>query len=318
MTNVTRPLVSVVIPTRDRATEVVGAVRSALAQTYPRIEVWVVDDGSSPSVRLPPELEADRRVRLVHLPQHLGPSVARNEGVAQATGPLVAFLDDDDEWFPEKVAEQVEALGSDESIGAIDCGYELWDGHRVLLRFVPRRERDVRRHLLEHPTMTSSAVLVRRVALEEIGGFDPVLDRGQDWELWVRLTDRYRVLSVPKVLFRKRPSRATPASNLRGYREVVRRLASRIDRLPPRARARIRAGHRFNEGVYLAKAGRSRDARTALWKAWREHPRSIRPLVHLPRTVVGERAWGWVARLGHLARRYGSRVLGRDPVLRRW
>jgi len=103
--------VSVVIPTRRRPHLILRAVKSALAQTYDNIEVIVVLDGPDETT-LPALGECrDPRVRARTLPEHVGPSEARNAGVREAEGPWIAFLDDDDEWLPLKLEKQVRAAG---------------------------------------------------------------------------------------------------------------------------------------------------------------------------------------------------------------
>ncbi|WP_238007262.1 glycosyltransferase family 2 protein [Dactylosporangium sp. AC04546] len=102
-----RPEVSVVIPTRNRPELVVRAVRSALAQTVQDIEVVVIIDGPDPATVAALEAIGDERVRPIELPASGGAPAARNHGVDAANADWVAFLDDDDEWLPEKLATQL-------------------------------------------------------------------------------------------------------------------------------------------------------------------------------------------------------------------
>ena len=109
------PLISVVIPTFNRARQVQAALRSVLAQTYPEFEVIVVDDGSTDGTGqalqtfISQESVNGRRVRYFFQPNQ-GQSAARNMGIEKARGELVAFLDSDDIWLPEKLEWQVRAL----------------------------------------------------------------------------------------------------------------------------------------------------------------------------------------------------------------
>src|SRR5207253_11212704 len=97
-TPATMPTVAAIIPTRDRPSLGPGAVRSALAQPYPTVEVWVTDDGSDPPVELPQDLAGHRRVHLLRLERPRGSSVARNEAISACSADYLAFLDDDDVW----------------------------------------------------------------------------------------------------------------------------------------------------------------------------------------------------------------------------
>ncbi|MGB9514059.1 MAG: glycosyltransferase family 2 protein, partial [Candidatus Acidiferrum sp.] len=100
-------LVTAVIPTRNRHQLVTHAVRSALRQTYRNLEVVVVIDGADPKTEESLSRLADSRLRVIALPESSGPAAARNIGVAAARGEWIAFLDDDDQWLPEKIELQM-------------------------------------------------------------------------------------------------------------------------------------------------------------------------------------------------------------------
>jgi glycosyltransferase involved in cell wall biosynthesis len=313
------PLVSVVIPTCDRPPLVARAVRSALDQTYERLEIVVVDDGSTSPLILPPELALDPRVRTLRLDVPGGAGEARNRGVHVCHGELLAFLDDDDEWRPTKIERQVEVLGRcGESVGAVETGYDLWDGPRLVDRCLPQTDRDLRSALLAQPHMQPSTVLMRRSAFEELGGFDPELTRVEDWELWVRFADSYDAVALPEVLVDRQASQSGPDELLRWYRVMVDLLEPRIAALPPAERSRVRAEHLLVESHLLAQLGDGKGARTKALNALREHPRGWRrPGLYVLRSLIGERAWS-AGKLGLRALLHPAmRALGRDPLLRR-
>ncbi|MDX1394803.1 MAG: glycosyltransferase family 2 protein [Gemmatimonadota bacterium] len=105
------PLVSAVIPSADRPDLVVRAVRSALAQTHTRLEVVVVIDGPDRATREAVAAIPDPRLRWIELEARSGPGAARNAGVSESRGEWIAFLDDDDEWFPDRLSRQLETAG---------------------------------------------------------------------------------------------------------------------------------------------------------------------------------------------------------------
>jgi glycosyltransferase involved in cell wall biosynthesis len=125
------PLVSAVIPTRNRPDLVCRAVRSALHQTYPNMEVVVVIDGYDPVTAEHLSLINNPRIRVVELNTNVGGSEARNIGIREACGDLVALLDDDDEWLPEKINAQYAAYLEH---GSVDC--------IVVCNYLRREERD--------------------------------------------------------------------------------------------------------------------------------------------------------------------------------
>jgi GT2 family glycosyltransferase len=314
---VAAPLVSVVIPTRDRPAVVAEAVRSALGQTYAELEVVVVDDGSASPLELPPDVGGDPRVRVLRLHAPAGAGEARNTGVRTTRGPLIAFLDDDDRWRPRKIELQVRALTGADGAAAVETGYELWDGDRLVERYVPRPDRDLRAAILEQPQLQPSTVLIRRSAFEELGGFDPTLVRVEDWELWVRFADSFEVAVVPEVQVDRAASGAGPDQLLTWYREIVRLLEPRIAALPPRERSRVRAVHLLAESNLLARLGDAKAARAKAWHALRERPRGWpRPLLYVARSVVGERIWSAGKRALRLTLHPLLRLLGRDPLRR--
>ncbi|NLU80469.1 glycosyltransferase [Micromonospora sp. HNM0581] len=127
------PSVSTVVPTRNRPELLRAAVTAILAQDYPGpIEVVVVYDQSEPDTALADLSTPDRTVRVITNGRTAGLAGARNTGILAATGELVAFCDDDDEWLPGKLRAQVEALASVPGAEFVSCGIRVsYDGHTV-------------------------------------------------------------------------------------------------------------------------------------------------------------------------------------------
>lgn len=304
------PLVSVVIPSRERPRVVQDAVRSALAQRGVRVEVCVVDDGSDPPLQLPPDLASDGRVSVVRHRSARGPAAARNAGLRETTGALVAFLDDDDVWLAGKLARQVEALRAD-GPGTVmaACGFELWDGRELIASVLPSPAVN-HGALLAHPCLWPSTVLVRRETIEAAGGFDESLRRVEDWETWLRISDRGRIACLPEVLVDRRWS-PLPLPAARAARSAIAQtLEARLARLPPRDAARLRARRQTDDGVLLARLGRRSEALSLLLTAWRAHPGRPRAALGVARVLAGERAWHVVARAAAPAR---ARLRRRPP-----
>lgn len=127
------PAVSVVVPTRGRALLLVRAIRSVLAQTLQRFEIVVVLDGADSVTESAVHAVADARIRIEILPDSRGPAAARNAGVRAARAELVAFLDDDDEWHPDKLRIQLDELSRGDALTISVC--------RVVARRPNRRDR---------------------------------------------------------------------------------------------------------------------------------------------------------------------------------
>lgn len=190
-------LVSAILTTCKRAPAIVGrALSSILAQTYPNIETIVVDDSPADyPLRKEVELvvlrsaeQTGKSVRYIPLERNSGACIARNTGVHAANGEYVAFLDDDDEWLPEKIARLLPLMEN----GAVlaYCGSETVNdstGERETRPFEEHRGRVYGELVTRNFVGSTSFPLIRRDALESIGGFDPEMVSVQDADVWVRL-----------------------------------------------------------------------------------------------------------------------------------
>src|SRR5919109_1977513 len=214
-----RPVtVSVVIPTHNRGRVVVQAIESALAQTYRQLEVIVVDDGSTDDPAARVGCVRDARVRYLRR-SHAGVSAARNAGIAAATGDLVAFLDSDDLWKPDKVEAETAALARYPSAGGVFSDLEKLDGAtfvpsfmrrtRVFSRLLAERayperllvsRRALYLCLLQEVPIKTPALIVRRSALARVGGFDEGWRSAEDWEFLLRFARRASLLYVDTAL----------------------------------------------------------------------------------------------------------------------
>jgi glycosyltransferase involved in cell wall biosynthesis len=200
------PEVSVVVAAHNQADFLGETIESVLAQTFPDWELVVVDDGSTDAT---PAVAAryaarDARVRCLSGPRQER-AAARNRGLAATTAPLVAFLDGDDLWHPDKLARQVTALRADPAAGLcytvarfIDAG-----GHPLPIR-KPRRvvAGDVFPLLVRGNVLIIASVLVRRACLDRVGTFDAALPvfGCEDWDLWLRVTRHWPVTAVDEEL----------------------------------------------------------------------------------------------------------------------
>jgi glycosyltransferase involved in cell wall biosynthesis len=261
------PLVSVVIPTRDRCRLVAKAVESALAQTYPSIEVIVVDDGSTEDVAGALAPFAARGLRVIRHDRNLGAPAARNSGIAAARGEYVAFLDSDDEWAPEKVERQVALmLAGRGDVSLVYCGIRKVDeSGRVLGYKVPTKRGMIFDDLLRENCVGSTSVaLVARTALNEVGGFDVSLKSRQDLDLWLRIARLHAVDFAPEplVTYRVHANRisSNAAARAQGYEAVLQKYFAEISERPS-----VLAGYYFDIGRFRLMNG-ERSHAAALFK----------------------------------------------------
>ena len=173
-------LVSVVIASYNMGHYLVHAVRSVLSQSYPNVEVQIVDDGSTDSTAsIVRQWESDPRVH-VHTQANAGQARAKNTGVALSRGRFIAFLDADDVWLPGKLARQMELFRGRPEVGVVYSDYQCMDGEgRLLEKGVTRMRRGwVSGALLIENFVCYSAGVVRRECLERCGCFDETLGMG--------------------------------------------------------------------------------------------------------------------------------------------
>jgi Glycosyl transferase family 2 len=205
----TMPLVSVLIPAYNARQTIAEALRSAQQQTYADLEIIVVDDGSTDDTanivsRFGNE---DPRIILIRQP-NAGVAVARNTALASSKGSLIAPLDADDLWHPQKIERQVANLhGAPDDVGLDYCWFVDIDMDSVITRcYASRFEGDVYHPLILGNFIGNSSVpLIRRALLEQIGGWEPDLRAAnaqgcEDWLLYLQIAERARVVFSPAFL----------------------------------------------------------------------------------------------------------------------
>lgn len=232
-----KPLVSVVIPTYNRAQQTIAAIESVLAQTYPNIEIIVVDDGSRDgSSEVIQQFVSQRtngcqQILFFNQPNQ-GASVARNTGIAKVRGEYIAFLDSDDLWDPEKLEWQVQALEQFKN----ECGACFTDARLVnnsgldVSSFRAHGRHYERTIGIDHDAVRSlaesfsgfwvSSLLVRADVARQIGGFSPDISFVEDRDFHFRLSLVTSIAYVNKQLVRTDRNPSPPGSTSRPWDKV--------------------------------------------------------------------------------------------------
>jgi glycosyltransferase involved in cell wall biosynthesis len=269
-------LVSVVIPTYNRAHIIRRAIESALAQTYGHLEIVVADDGSTDDTRA---IAEGLGQRVVYVRQaNAGVSAARNFGMKHARGEFIAFLDSDDSWQPWKIEAQVAALRRHPESGlvwtdmaAVDDGDHLVDARHLRVMYAAYGEVDIETTLSEVDTLGAlsarvpgeltsapvregdlfggillgnlihtSTVLFRRAWCEQTGGFDESFVRtGEDYEFYIRLCSAGPVVFIdaPSTLYRIGAADQLTAASM--MLEIARNNLRAIKKWVPRSMPQI-------------------------------------------------------------------------------
>ena len=284
------PTVSAVIPVHNGEAYVADAIDSVLAQTHTAIECVVIDDGSTDATR---DAVAAFGDAVTYVRQaHSGVSAARNRGTALAQGELVAFLDHDDTWLPDKLALQVEAMQTGRPT-MVMCAIAMVDasGARLGTKRLRTRSDLVTGMILFDGTETvscSSTGLLSRRELLAMGGFDPALAMSADWDLLLRvlLEGRLDYVDEPLVLYRVHDSNMSRSVGAMG-RDMNHAFAKAFahPKLPEVLRAKRRLAYsrlyRMLSGTYR-DSGEQMQALRTLTIALRYHPRLALELIRRP------------------------------------
>lgn len=307
------PLVSIIIPTYKRSVFLDRALASVYAQTYTNWEIIVVDDNDDcSSYREETETVVsayrdDPRVRYIKHRENRGAATARNTGIRETRGEFVAFLDDDDQWLPEKLARQVEALL--QAPPSTVLSYTAFT--RVFSSKVSKTVRQgppddlLRRLLVKNIIATTSTVLCRRQVLLQVDMFDESLPAREDYDLFFRLAERFSFsyIDMPLVLLQTHAhdnlDRNLTAKTA-AYDALYNKHRELLEELPAIHLERLRLDFRRLMGVGLVEAARERivwmhrlstsDLEIVFYRLLvRMHPTSLRLLVRfwrLGRTMM--------------------------------
>lgn len=233
-------MVSVIMPAYNARPYIGEAINSVLSQDYPYIELIVVDDGSTDGTAAYAEEFGDQ-VR-VFRQANAGVAAARNKGLAEAKGGLIAFLDADDLWCPGKLSAQVAYLEKNPEIGGVYGKFIRWEGladgtfppplmeqkDSSNVSIIAAHSGSIYRELLFDNIVHIITAVIRRSAIEDIGGFDEGLRTGEDYDLWLRMSLTYRMDKLDRTLayYRVHPQSTTavPRAENNEYKVLMRIL----------------------------------------------------------------------------------------------
>lgn len=217
-TDMGEPLVSVVIPAFNAGKYIGDALGSIVSQSYVNHEIIVVDDGSTDNTESLIN-ENYPSVRLMRQ-RNLGPAAARNKGIINSKGKYIAFLDADDVWLPEKLEKSVKALEADSAAALVYSG-RCWVGEYLQPIDIKDKPEfysgDVYYELfMGNFISTTSVVVVRKSVFDELGLFneDQQLRVCEDYEMWLRIADRFPIRSISQALVLYRLHTSNTHSNI--------------------------------------------------------------------------------------------------------
>lgn len=227
-------MISVVIPLYNKEQSIASTLQTVLNQTYQDFEIVIVDDGSTDHSVGEVTKMTDPRIRLIHQ-ENAGVSAARNRGIEEAKGEYIAFLDADDEWKSDYLKTQYELTQKYPECSVFACNYEFKDGQGkvtpTIIRKIPFKGEDgILSNYFEvascsHPPICSITIMVKKNAIQSIGGFPVGIKSGEDLLTWARLAvngkiayakQAYAVFNVEGYSISEKPKRIPAEQDIVG------------------------------------------------------------------------------------------------------
>lgn len=212
-------LISVIIPTYNNAQFIRDAIDSVLSQTYKNYEILVIDDGSTDNTKEIIEKYNGKRIKYIYQ-ENKGLAAARNTGIKASTGELVAFLDSDDMWLPEKLERQISIINGFPNVGLVGCGYYGIDESGKRVKETKGRDYPDKELLLNNLMMrnvvtgSGSGVLAKKECFNKAGLFDESFRSTEDRDMWYRILKFYDLKFVSDYLVIIRVRRNSLSKNV--------------------------------------------------------------------------------------------------------
>jgi len=287
-------LVSVIIPTHNRAHLIERAVQSVLKQTYDNIEVIVVDDCSTDNTDLIVDKlsSSDNRVKSMRHSTNFGAQVARNSGIKAAKGEFVAFLDSDNEWLSEKLQKQMTLFQeSSDKVGVVYAGYfqEFNDGCPKI-EHKPRHQGSIYKIALREWVADTNSLVIRKQILQEVGLFDERVRANQEWDLCIRLAKlvNFAHVSEPLSIYHMH-SGPTISKDLllsaKGYLDVI---TLHNDEILTQLGKKALSNHFLIAGNLFVQALDFESAKSSFWNAIKLWPISFKAIIYFVAAQLGE------------------------------
>lgn len=282
--------ISVIIPTYNRSNRISRAIRSVLAQTFKDFEIIIVDDASNDNTEEIVKAFNDARIKYIRHQKNCGAAASRNTGIKMAKGDFIAFLDDDDEWIPEKLEKQIKIFQENESIlGVVYCGYVRIDEEtqKIIDDWYPTNKGNVFKAVLSFGWMATPSLLIKKECFEKCGLFDEQLKIAEDGDLLIRIAKVYYFDYVPEVLVKIYDTKKEIYDQaIKSGLILHQRYLNEIEKYP-----QIHAIFHIWLGAYYCQASDIANAKKHFFKAIKARPLSPRTWVHFLTSLLGSKAY---------------------------
>jgi len=287
-------MISVVIPTHNRCELLESAINSVLNQTYNNFELIIIDDASKDSTEK--YIKCLNFDNLIYIKNNysVGGSEARNIGIRRSKGRFIAFLDDDDEWLPNKLKKQIELFKNDSELGLVYTGVRLnfldlgisYDSIPKVKGFIYNKI------LIKNWIGITPAVMVKRDALDYSGLFDANIPARQDYDLWIRISKKWKIdyISEPLVISYNRNNLNRISSDVNNYVKAIeiinKKYKEDINKLSVKEKSIRKAQQYFFLGSQTVKINNNKLAREYFVKSFCINP-SLKSLISIITSFFG-------------------------------
>ncbi|PIT98246.1 MAG: hypothetical protein COT71_01740 [Candidatus Andersenbacteria bacterium CG10_big_fil_rev_8_21_14_0_10_54_11] len=218
-----KPKVSILLPVYNGESTFDAALASIAAQTYQNFEVICIDDGSTDTTpALLQRWQQQLPIKILTHSHNWGLTRSLNQAIAAARGELIARIDADDIWLPDKLQRQVDLLDNDPALGIVGCWYKNQTDEGVIAFALPETDQEIKRRIFRQNPLGHSCIVMRTVLVKQHGGYDESVRYGQDHELWLRLLPHTEFYNIPAYLCLRRvgglSDRRVRAQMLQGIR----------------------------------------------------------------------------------------------------
>ena len=284
-----KPKVSVVIPTYNRPHLIKRTVDSVLKQTFQDFEIIIVDDGMKERAEEVIKNIKDERIKYIQHEINRGGGAARNTGIKVAQGEYIAFLDDDDEWLPEKLGKQVKALDN--------SGEDVGFCFTAITQILNDEERSTNiaegiidyyeKSLMSFKKVLTSALITKKYVFEKVGYFDESFPSHQEAELIIRISKQFKAIGINRPMVKM--------ISISGHEHVGGNLGRRIKGCELllnkhfeefKKKPKILAKHYFQLGIWYRDNKNLAKAKNYFFKAWRYNLFKLRFLLHYFNTMI--------------------------------
>lgn len=275
------PTISVIIPVHNSASTILETIDSVRQQTYSDLEIIVINDGSTDQTLEILDTIQDPRLKVFSY-ENGGVSVARNRGITQSMGAFLSFIDADDLWSSDKLELQLAMLQSHPNAAVVyswtrfinEINATSQDGASIYFA-----GNILEPLLLRNFIASGSNILVKREAIEKIGGFDSEMSPAEDWDFYLRLAAIYSFVVVPKIQIFYRQTRGNASSKVLAMREAALRVVEKAFETVPAnlqflKRQSLAQTYQYVAELYLRYDNENSHAEALkeLWKSFKLYP----------------------------------------------